>query len=349
MPKIPVQIVGATGYAGGDLLRLLLRHPHVEIASLTAADVDAPTEVGRVWPDLWGLCDVLIQPATGAIPPNVDLAFLATPDKVAMKLAPAYLEKGIKVIDFAGDFRFKDPSLHDAWYGGVHTAPDLCAEAVYGLPEIFRSEIAGARLVANPGCYPTCAILALYPAIKDSMIHPSKVIVSSASGATGAGKHPSLAYHHPEVAENFRAYKIASHRHTPEMEDALTRATGKEVQLTFVPHLLPIRRGILATIFGERTTSDHLEDIHAIYRDTYAHEPFVRVLPLGEVPQIKAVQLSNFCDISLHEDARTGRLIILSALDNTGKGASSQAVQNMNILAGLDERTGLWPASLHNG
>ena len=344
--QIRIQIVGATGYAGGDLLRLLLRHPHVEIVSLTAADVDEPTDVGEVQPDLRGLCQVPIQPPGIPIPDQVDLAFMATPDKVAMKLAPAYLEKGIKVIDFAGDFRFKDPNLHDAWYGGEHTAPDLCTEAVYGLPELFRSEIVGARLVANPGCYSTAAILAPYPAIKEGVMDPAKVIVSGASGATGAGKHPSLALHHPEVAENFCAYKIANHRHTPEMEDVLSRTTGKEVHITFVPHLLPIRRGILATIFGERAKSDHLQDIHAIYRETYADEPFIRVLPLGQAPQIKAVQLSNFCDISVHEDARTGRLIILSALDNTGKGASSQAVQNMNILAGFDEKTGLWPAHL---
>lgn len=345
-PEVRVEIIGATGYAGGDLLRFLLRHPHVEIVSLTAADVDEPTDVGKVWPDLRGLCQVPIQPATGAILDNINVAFMATPDRVAMQLAPAYLEKQIKVIDFAADFRFKDATLHDAWYTGEHTAPDLCTKAVYGLPELFRTEIVGAQLVANPGCYSTVAILALYPATKQGLIHPTKVILSSASGVTGAGKHPSLAFHHPEVAENFWAYKIANHRHTPEIEEILTRTTGKEVQITFVPHLLPIRRGILATIFGERTTSDHLEDIHAIYRETYDGEPFIRVLPLGEAPQLKAVQLSNFCDISVHEDARTGRLIILSALDNTGKGASSQAIQNMNIMARFDEKTGLWPPHL---
>ncbi|MFH1738488.1 MAG: N-acetyl-gamma-glutamyl-phosphate reductase [bacterium] len=344
--QIKVQIVGATGYAGGDLLRILLRHPHVEIVSLVAADVDTPTAVETIWPDLRGSNVVPIHPAGGAIPDPLDLTFMATPDKVAMKLAPEYLDRGVKVIDFAGDFRFADPALHDEWYGGPHTSPELCVKAVFGLPELFRNEIPKAQLIANPGCYSTSAILGLYPAVNASVVNPQGVVVSCASGVTGAGKHPSLAFHHPETAEDFRAYKIATHRHTPEMEEILRIASGKEVRLTFVPHLLPVRRGILATMFAERTTSDSIEDIHRIYKETYAGEPFIRVLPLGEAPRLHAVQLSNFCDISVHEDPRTQKLIILAALDNTGKGASSQAVQNMNLMASLDERTGLWPTHL---
>jgi N-acetyl-gamma-glutamyl-phosphate reductase len=343
---IRIQIVGATGYAGGDLLRILLQHPNAEIVCLTAADVDKPTDVGAVWTELRGLCPVQIQPAGGPIPDGIDIAFLATPDKVAMKLAPAYLEKGIQVIDFAGDYRFKDPALHDEWYGGRHSSPEWCAKAVYGLPELFRAEIPRAQLVANPGCYSTTVILGLYPAVKAGAIEPDGLIASCASGVTGAGKHPSLAFHHPEVAENFKAYKIANHRHTPEMEDILSRVSGRTVRLTFVPHLLPIRRGILATLFGEKSGNYSLDDLHRLYADTYAGEPFVRVLPLGEAPVLHSVQLTNFCDISVHEDPRTGKWVILAALDNTGKGASSQAVQNMNLLAGLDERTGIWPARL---
>jgi len=344
--RIRIQIVGATGYAGGDLLRLLLRHPHAEIVSLVAADVDKPTDVGAIWPDLLNTCSVPIEPATGAVPEGVDLSFMATPDKVAMKLTPGYLEKGIKVVDFAADYRFKDTKLHDEWYGGEHASPELCSEAAYGLPELHRAEVRKARLVGNPGCYSTCGILGLYPAVKEGVIDPASAIVTAASGVTGAGKHPSLAFHHPEVAENYRAYKIANHRHGPEMEVVLSEATGKEVRLTFVPHLLPIRRGILATIYGERAKSIDLKEIYSIYRDTYAGEPFVRVLHLGSTPQLQAVQLSNFCDISVHEDKRTNRIIVLSALDNTGKGASSQAIQNMNIMAGFDEKTGLWPGAL---
>lgn len=344
--RIRIQIVGATGYAGGDLLHLLLRHPHVEIVSLIAADVDTATDVGVIWPDLLNVCRVPVEPATGAVPDGVDLAFMATPDKVAMKLTPGYLEKGIKVVDFAADYRFKNVQLHDEIYGGEHGSPDLCSEAVYGLPELYRAQIAQARLVGNPGCYSTCGILGLYPAIKEGIIEPTGSVVSASSGVTGAGKHPSLAFHHPEVAENYRAYKVASHRHGPEIEDILGRMIEKEVRLTFVPHLLPIRRGILATIYGERATSIDLKEIYSVYRDVYAGEPFIRVLPLDSTPQLQAVQLSNFCDISVHEDRRNGKIIILSALDNTGKGASSQAVQNLNVMAGFDEKTGLWPTSL---
>lgn len=343
--KVRVQIVGATGYAGGDLLSMLIGHPNVELVSLVAADVDEPTLTEDIWPALRGLCPLNIDPAGGPIPDDIDLCFMATPNGVAMKLAPAYLERRIKVIDFAGDFRFQDASDWENWYGADHTAQDLLSEAVYGLPELYRDEITGARLVGNPGCFPTPTILSLYPAVREEIINPRSIIVSAATGVTGAGKKPAPAFHFPEAAENFRAYRVGGHQHTPEMEEGLNRKLGTSVLLTFVPHLAPVRRGILATIFCERTKDMPLEDIQKIYEETYADEPFVRVLPSGQLPALHNVQLTNFVDIALCEDKRTERLIILAAVDNTGKGASSQAVQNLNVLCGLPETTGLLPGS----
>lgn len=344
--KIRVQIVGATGYAGGDLLRLLLGHPRVQVASLTAADVDRPTPVPEIWPGLRGLSDLDIQPAGGPIPDSLDLVFFATPNAVAMKLVPNYLERGVKAVDFAGDFRFRDAATWESWYGGAeHTQKDLLAEAVYGLPELYRDEIAKARLVGNPGCFPTPVILSLYPAVREGWIDPQRIIVSSATGVTGAGKKPSPVFHFPEVDENYRAYRIGNHQHTPEMEEGVNRKLGSDVQLTFIPHLLPIRKGIFSTIYCERANDRPLADLQRVYEETYASEPFVRVLPAGEVPLLHSVQGTNFVDIAVHEDARNKRVILLATVDNTGKGASSQAVQNLNVLFGLPETTGLLPGA----
>lgn len=344
--KIRVQIIGATGYAGGDLLRILVRHPHVELISLVAADVDKPTPVPKIWPGLRGVCEMEIVPAGAPIPENIDLVFMATPNTVAMKLAAGYLERGIRAIDFAGDFRLRDASVWEKWYGGSHTAKDLLAEAVYGMPELFREEIAMARLVANPGCFPTPAILGLYPAIREGLIDPATPIVSSCTGVTGAGKKPAPGFHFPEVDENCKAYRVGNHQHTPEIEEGLSRKLGNEVRVTFVPHLLPIRRGILSTIYCDRRTDTPLTEIQRIYEETYQNEPFVRVLPAGELPALHAVQLTNFVDVAVQEDKRTNRLIVLAAVDNTGKGASSQAVQNMNVMFGLPEITGIFPGPL---
>lgn len=338
---VRVQIVGATGYAGGDLLRTLLRHPNVEIVSLVAADVDRPTPVPEIWPAMLGLCDMEIVPAGGDIPEGIDLAYMATPNAVAMKLAPAYLERGIRVVDFAGDFRFRDASVWETWYGAEHTQKELLKTAVYGLPELYRDEIVDARLVGNPGCFPTPAILGLYPVVRDEAVDPHGVIVSSATGVTGAGKKPAPAFHFPEAAENYRAYRIGNHQHTPEIDEGVNRALGSDLRVTFVPHLLPIRRGISSTIYCRRANDTPLAEIHRRYVETYASEPFVRVLPLGAVPALQSVQLTNFVDIALHEDPRNNLLVILATVDNTGKGASTQAVQNLNVMFGFPETTAL--------
>ena len=338
-----VKIVGGTGYTGGELIRLILGHPMAQITEVSAAGLKQPEEPAfRHWPWLRGVGNLTIkeetQPGEGG---DADVVFLSTPHGVSMKLAPPYLERGYKVIDLSADYRFKDPSEREGWYEGPHTSPELCQKAVYGMPELFREEIRSAHFIANPGCYPTAAILSLYPGIKKGFLEPQGIHISSASGVSGAGRNPKLPFHHPELDQNFFAYRIGKHQHLPEITSILTRATGTKVSVSFVPHVLPLRRGILSTIFCRKAKTASLQDIWDGYRKAYEKEPFIRLYLLGEAPTLQAVTGTNYLDISLHEDQVTGEIIIVSAEDNLLKGAAGQAVQNMNLIMGFPEGSGL--------
>lgn len=340
-PKRRVKIVGATGYSGGELIRLLLGRPHVEIAAITASSVEGPTPIQQFWPALRDVVEVPVTREVPGDPCGAEAVFVCTPHGAAMALVPAYIESGCVVIDLSADFRFQDPSEREGWYEGTHTAPELCAQAVYGMPELYREQIRGARLIANPGCYPTGAILSLYAGLREGVIEPSGIHVSAASGVTGAGKKPKQHLHHPELDQNFFAYRIGKHQHWPEIVGTLRRSTSKPISLSFTPHVLPLQRGILYTIFCQRAGGALLSDIHDVYKKTYRDEPFIRLYPLGEAPDLHAVRETNFVDISLHEDSTTGELIIVSAIDNLVKGAAGQAIQNFNIRMGLPEDAGL--------
>ncbi len=338
-----VKIIGATGYTGGELIRLLLTHPHVELVSLTGAGIGDPTPVSEYWSWLRKVCDMNVYEEEVGKTDGADIVFLSTPHGISMKLAPPYLEKGCRVIDLSADYRFKELAIRDKWYEGEHTSPELCAEAVYGMPEIFRKDVKSAKLIANPGCYPTTVILGLYPAIKDGLIQPQGIHVNSSTGVTGAGKRANLLFHHPELDQNYFAYRIGNHQHCPEMISILSQATAKDVSLVFVPHVLPLQRGILSTMYCRKADGVTLQQVWDAYQKQYGDEQFIRLYPLGKAPDLQAIRLSNFVDISIHEDANTGDIIIMSAEDNLVKGAAGQAVQNLNVMMDYPEHFGLLP------
>jgi len=337
-----VKIVGITGYAGGETARILMSHPEVEIASATYDGKEA-APLSDFYPQLRDLTDLIVQPieVSGQVEEDLDAVFMAVPDNIAHRLAPAYLKKGIPVIDFSGDFRFADPEVHRVWYGFDIDDASLLKKAVYGLPELFRDNIEGAKLIANPGCYPTCCLLGIAPALKSALIDPETIICDAKSGVSGAGRNPSAIFHFPERNENLSAYKIAAHKHCPEIEHHGAQFAGKSIKVTFVPHLVPLNRGMLCTIYAELLSSATQQEIEDKYREFYANEPFVRVLPSGSMPSVNSIAGTNFCDIAVTVDEHTNRLVIVSMIDNLIKGASGQAVQNMNILLGLDETAGL--------
>ncbi len=345
--KISVALIGASGYGGAELARLLANHNHAKLKIATASGERAGAKLSDLFPSLRSVCDLVCEEFDLDQIAQCDFTFIALGHGKAMAMAPQLLERGLKVVDFGGDFRLRDADSYEHWYKTPHTARELLSEAVYGLPEWNRDKIKNAKLVANPGCYPTSAILALAPLLEANAIDEKTIIVDSASGTSGAGRSSlGLGLHHSEVSEDFKAYKIASHQHTPEIEQALGDAGGREIVLTFTTHLLPIARGILttsyATVRGEQTT----QSLHQIIAKRYENEPFVRVCPLGEVPQLKHTVGSNFCDIGVQVDTRTNRAIVISAEDNLIKGAAGQALQNMNIMCGFDEREGLRSAAL---
>jgi N-acetyl-gamma-glutamyl-phosphate reductase len=344
--KIRAAIVGATGYTGVELIRLLIGHPAVEIAALTTESY-ADLPIGEVFPSMSGLLEMTLKKLD---PPEVakvaDVIFLALPHKTSMAAAVELLPFGRKVIDLSADFRLRDPAIYRRWYGVDHVAPTLLREAVYALPEVYRRQLAVARLAAVPGCYPTAALLGLLPLMKWEAIDPDSVVIDAISGASGAGRKPELPLHFSELEGNFKAYNVASHRHTPEIEQELSRWIGREVLVTFTPHLASTVRGILATITATLVASKAVEELLALYREQYEHEPFVRILREGRFPETKQVCGSNFCDIGVAVDHRTRRCIVVVAIDNLVKGASGQAVQAMNVMSGLDERTGLQSPAL---
>jgi N-acetyl-gamma-glutamyl-phosphate reductase len=339
-----IKVVGVAGYSGSELARLLVAHPHVDSLLLIDRKTEAPRPLHELRPNLRGTTDQRVVGADDGSP--ADLIFFATPDGVAMELAQKYLDQGTKVIDFSGDTRLRSAEVHGKWYGIEHKNPNLLKKAVYGLPELHRDALKEAEVIANPGCNATAAILALAPALKTGLIEPKRIVVDCKAGISGAGKHLTTRMHFAEADGNLNAYKVTGHKHTPEIEQELSEVARTEVILTFVPHLLPVSRGILVTAYADLVESKGTEELQSVYESFYADSPFARVLPQGEECCFKAVLGSNFCDLSIHKDERTNRLIVTAVLDNLLKGASGQAVQNMNLALGFPETAGLMQPGL---
>lgn len=338
---LSVAIVGASGYTGLELIRLLNGHPEVAVSCLTS-EQSAGKRISEVFPTLRDRCDLLLENLEPVrVAGKAEVIFTALPHKAAMAVIPTFMKLGRKVIDLSADYRLSDPQVYGEWYE-PHQDPANLKKAVYGLPEVRRAKIRGAKLIANPGCYPTSIILGLAPLLKKGLIDPAGIIADSASGVTGAGRAAKVESLYCEVNEGFRAYGAGGvHRHTPEIEQELSRIAGCDLKVTFTPHLVPMDRGILSTIYATPRSTVDTDGLIELYREHYAGEPFVRVLPRGSLPSTAFVRGSNFCDISPMVDQRTGRVIVVSAIDNLVKGASGQAVQNMNIISGFPETMGL--------
>lgn len=341
---VKAAIIGATGYGGAELIRLLQAHPQVKIASvISTSNAGAPIADG--FPHLNQIMvDVLDALEVEAIAGKADVVFLATPAGVSAELSPKLLEAGLKVIDISGDYRLKSPELYEQYYKHKSAPEAELAKAVYGLCEVFGDEVKGADFVANPGCYPTATLLGLVPALREGWIDPSTIIIDAKSGISGAGRGVSLGFHYPEVNENFSAYKVNKHQHIPEIEQALGRVAGQPVVTTFTTHLVPMTRGIMSTMYatvvgGGRARSE--EDFIELYKNYYEGRRFVRVRSKGKWPSTKEVSGSNYCDIGFSMDERTGRVTIISVIDNVVKGAAGQAIQNLNLMMGWEESTGL--------
>ncbi|WP_068803554.1 N-acetyl-gamma-glutamyl-phosphate reductase [Thauera phenolivorans] len=334
---IKVGVVGGTGYTGVELLRLLSRHPGVELVAITSRG-DAGTPVADMFPSLRGRVGLKFVTPQEAALEKCDAVFFATPNGIAMQQAAELVGAGVRVVDLAADFRIRDVAEWAKWYGMTHAAPELVAEAVYGLPEVNREQVRGARVLANPGCYPTAVQLGFLPLIEAGAIELGNLVADAKSGVSGAGRKAGVHTLFPEAADSFKAYGVAGHRHLPEIRQGLALAAGAEVGLTFVPHLVPMIRGIHATLYG-RLTKD--VDLQALYEARYADEPFVDVMPKGSHPETRSVRASNLCRIAVHRPQGGDTVVVLSVIDNLVKGAAGQAVQNLNIMFGFDETTGL--------
>ncbi len=336
---IRVGIVGGTGYTGMELLRLLTAHPGVEPALITSR-AEAGTRVDSLFPNLRGYCDLTFSaPDEGALG-AMDLVFFATPHGVAMDLVPQLLAQGARVIDLGADFRLRDSAAFAQWYGMAHRASDALADAVYGLPETTRAHIPGARLVANPGCYPTAVILGYAPLLAAGVLDPETLIADCKSGVSGAGRAAKVNLILAEAADSVNAYGVSGHRHRPEIEQELSLLAGAPLTLQFTPHLMPMIRGIHATLYGRLRSSLSDTDLQAIFAEHYGREPFVDILPFASHPATRSVRGANTCRIAVHQP-RPGQVVVLSVIDNLVKGAAGQAVQNMNLLFGFPETLGL--------
>lgn len=336
---IRVSVLGASGYGGGELVRLLAGHPHVALAHLTAESRKAEV-YAEVFPNLRGFVRHTTEEADlEAIGADSDVVFFALPNGMAMTLVPG-LGAGVKIVDLGADFRFRDAATYERTYKAAHASPALLAEAVYGQPELHRERIRAARIVGNPGCYPTAALIAAAPFVQAGVAQRDGLIVDAKSGVSGAGRGASLSTHFSEVNENVKPYNVVGHRHTPEIAQEMAALAGGPMAVTFVPHLIPMTRGILATVYLRLARPMTTAEAEGLLMEAYAHEPFVRVLP-GGLPQTKATYGSNFCDVAVRVDADAGLLIAMAALDNLVKGASGQAIQNMNLMCGLAEDAGL--------
>ncbi|MCX5667784.1 MAG: N-acetyl-gamma-glutamyl-phosphate reductase [Candidatus Omnitrophica bacterium] len=335
---IKVGVVGATGYAGEEVIKILINHKSVEITELSAV-IEIEEPISSIFPAFKGRCDLICRkPRPEAMAKNVDLIFLALPHKISMEIAPAFLNAGKIVVDLSADYRL-DPDVYKVWYGIEHKDKGNLTKAVYGLPELYHDEIKKAKLVANPGCYPTSAILGVAPAVKEKLIDDSSVIIDSKSGVTGAGRKPDLALSFSEVNENLKAYKVNEHQPKPEINKILSQVAGTKIDVVFTPHLIPINRGMLSTIYMKLTKNLDTKGAIDIYKKFYKGKPFVRIYDEGKLPQVRDVVLSNYCDIGLKVTGKT--LIVIACIDNLKKGAAGQAVQNMNIMSGFSETEGL--------
>lgn len=343
---IKAAIFGASGYTGQELTRILSGHPEVDLVAVTSRRF-AGLPVSDVFPSLYGLTTLTYQNALPAdIAEICDVVFLALPHGVSMEIAPAFISAGKKVIDLSADYRLRDISTYEKWYA-PHSSSGILKNAVYGIPELYRFQIKETKLIANPGCYPTSIILGLAPALKSHLLDVNTIIADSASGVSGAGREPQIGSLFCEVDGGFKAYKVGNHRHTPEIEQELNELAGEKFAISFTPHLLPVKRGILSTIYASLKKDITLADLRFLYSSFYEGEKFVRICQPGFLPNISSVCGSNFCDIGLTVDLRTKRVIIISAIDNLIKGAAGQAVQNMNIICDVKEDTGLQMAPLY--
>ncbi|MBN2126313.1 MAG: N-acetyl-gamma-glutamyl-phosphate reductase [Deltaproteobacteria bacterium] len=343
---IKVGIIGAGGYGGCGAIELLLGHPEAEIAALIdKQDVGKP--ISDIYPHLKGFCDLpLVDPADPRRPGDFDVVFFATPDGVGQREAPAWLRKGVKVIDYSGDFRFNDLETYKGYAARIgkpqeHASPDILPGSVYGLAELHRKEIAGARVVGNPGCFAVSCILGLVPALKAGIVEPRSIICDAKTGVSGAGKTPNPTFHYPARYDAMNAYKISGHQHVYEIEREVGLAAGQEIRITFTPHVVPLCRGILTTIYCDLRPGRGIRDAEEVYRDLYDGEAFLRVFGPGRALTSADVRGSNFCNLSLNTDERTGKLIVVSMIDNLVKGQAGSAVQNMNVMFGLEETAGL--------
>lgn len=334
---LKIGIVGGTGYTGVELLRLLADHPETRVEVITSRS-NAGTPVADVFPNLRGKFDIKFSEPDVDSYQNCDLVFFATPNGVAMGQAKALLDKGIKLIDLAADFRIQDIETWEKWYGEAHACPSLVEQAVYGLPELNRDAIKTASLVANPGCYPTSVILALLPLLKNGLIEPSSIIADCKSGVSGAGRNANVATTYSELSESVKAYAVTGHRHLPEIRQIL-QSINNEAELVFIPHLMPMIRGLHATVYADANNTD--TNIQQVFENFYRDEPFVDVMPAGSHPETRSVKGANHCRIAVHYLDTSKKYVVLAVIDNLVKGAAGQAIQNMNLMFGLNETTGL--------
>ena len=335
-----VAIAGASGYTGFELLRILCAHPSVRVSIITSRQQKGQ-RIDDFYPALKRHCDLVFEDTDPEkLAASADLVFTALPHQASMDIIPSLLDRGVRVVDLSADYRLRDPEVYAKWYS-AHRTPELLKEAVYGLPELYRDKIRTARLVANPGCYPTSVILASAPPLRRGLIDPETIIADSKSGVTGAGRGMDMGVHFCEVNEGLKAYKVAEHRHTPEIEQELSVLAGRALMVNFTPHLIPMSRGILSTVYSNLKEAVGSADVEEAFRSFYMDEPFVRLGNREHLPVSLQVRGSNYCDLGWRVDERTRRLIVISVIDNLTRGASGQAVCNMNIMCGLPEDTGL--------
>jgi N-acetyl-gamma-glutamyl-phosphate reductase len=332
-----IGIIGGTGYTGVELIRLLARHPHAELMVITSR-AESGRRVSEIFPSLRGVCELEFSKPDSKSFSACDVVFSATPNGIAMSMARDLLDAGIRLIDLAADFRIKDVAVWEHWYGMEHACPELLEEAVYGLPEVNRDAIRDARLVANPGCYPTAVTLGWLPLLKAGLVDVSDLIADAKSGVSGAGRGANVGTLLTEAGDSFKAYGVTGHRHHPEITQTLSQLSGKQAGLVFTPHLTPMIRGIHATLYA-KLLSNQDADLQKLYEETYAMEPFVDVMPTGSVPETRSVRGSNFCRVAVYRNEQ--RIIVLSVIDNLVKGAAGQAIQNFNLMFGYEEKTGL--------
>lgn len=343
---IKVGIVGGTGYTGVELLRMLVNHPDAKVVAITSR-AEEGMRVDELYPSLRGHLNIRFSHPDLSILAQCDVVFFATPHNVAMRMMPELLAMDTRVVDLSADFRIRDHQLWSKWYGEPHACPELLSEAVYGLPEFNRQAIREAQLVACPGCYPTSVQLGFMPLLENNLVDEQRLIANAASGVSGAGRQAKIDNLYAEVSDSFKAYAIAGHRHLPEIEQGLQDIAHREVNLTFAPHLIPMIRGMHSTLYAELTDSAvSLEELQNLYEQRYADEPFVDVMPAGSHPQTRSVKGANQCRLAIHRPQGRDTIVVLSVIDNLVKGASGQAIQNMNIMMGLDECAGLETVAL---